>query len=602
MSIDRRDFLKGAALTGSVVAMAGLTGCAEASSSETEKPEEGKTEIAPTSTTNGPDPSLAAPIEPVDVPDAWDVEVDVVVVGSGAGGLNAAIKLANEGHSVAVLEKSGIVGGVSRHGSVFVNFGGHRQAEEAKWAYPSYPYDVDKIVEYLMNVVNMGGDPDLFREMAIQGPQCIDWMIDEGVELVPAGPGTRYNRILTWDGQITPDNHMMTLDSTMDYLANRAEEKGVEIFLSTEATNLVKDGDRIVGIKATGSGKETFLHASKAVLLTAGGYVMNRAMIQKYNPTAYEGMANCCIPPSDTGECTRMGLGVGADMSGLNSVFCYDGGIDWGETQEDSPQFTAHYLYDGVTQLVRQPWLMIDRAGKRTPYYSTNGNTYPYETTSEVTDFGPYPYGLSDGASTQMTRPGGRAYVCFDSKYEDYLDGFAQNSCRRPLVIPPDDPCIDRVPEQYRDWHNGIQPAIDGGGLKECQTIEELEEALGLDEGILVEAVEKWNKACEAGEDYADEYKYEPAWLHPISTPPYYGAKLGGNAFSTKSGLKVNPDMQVIDTEGNVIEGLYAGFHTAGGSNGDNNTAGAPFGGMYSSVGCSFVGGFMAANGIIKNS
>ena len=592
MAIDRRDFLKGAALTGGLAAVAGLAGCA---------PGNTKSENETTTKPVGLDESLAAPIEPVEAPGTWDHEADVIIVGSGGGGLNAAVKLSSEGYKCIVLEKSKITGGISRHGSVFVNFGGHRFAEEAKWAYPSYPYDVDKIVEYLMNVVNMGGDPELFRAMAIQGPQCIDWMIDEGVDFAPAAPGARYNRIVTWKGQRTPNNHIMTLSSTLDYLTEHAKEKGAEIFVGTEAATLVKDGERVVGVKAISDGKEVFFHGTKAVLLTAGGYIMNRAMVKKYNPTAFEGMANCCIPPSDTGECTRMGLGVGADMAGLNSVFCYDGGIDWGQTTEDSPMFTAHYLYDGVTQLVRQPWLTIDRDGTRSPYYSTNGTTYPYEAITEVTDFGPYPFGLADTAATQMTRVGGRAYVCFDSKYEDYLAGFAQSACRRPLVVPDDDPCIDRVPEQYRDWHTGIQPAIDGGALKECQTIEELEAELGLDEGILVEAVKKWNAACEAGEDYVTDYKYDPSWLHPISTPPYYGAKLGGNAFSSKSGLKVNPDMQVIDTEGNVIPGLYAGFHTAGGSNGENNTSGAPFGGMYSSVGCSFVGGFMAANGIIKN-
>ena len=43
--------------------------------------------------------------------------------------------------------------------------------------------------------------------------------------------------------------------------------------------------------------------------------------------------------------------------------------------------------------------------------------------------------------------------------------------------------------------------------------------------------------------------------------------------------------MQVIDTEGAVIPGLYAGWHTAGGSNGENNLAGKPFNGLYGDVG-----------------
>ena len=165
-------------------------------------------------------------------------------------------------------------------------------------------------------------------------------------------------------------------------------------------------------------------------------------------------------------------------------------------------------------------------------------------------------------------------------------------------VIPDDDPLIDRVPEWQRDWRNAFQMMVDAGAVKECDTIEELEEALGLREDVLVQAVKDWNAACEAGEDTVPTYKYDPSWLIPISEPPYYGAKLGGNLFATKCGLRINPKMQVIDTEGAVIPGLYAGWHTAG-SNGENNLAGKPFNGLYGDVGLSFLGGYMAAGSII---
>ena len=49
---------------------------------------------------------------------------------------------------------------------------------------------------------------------------------------------------------------------------------------------------------------------------------------------------------------------------------------------------------------------------------------------------------------------------------------------------------------------------VDEGVIKKCDTIEELEEALGLRPGVLVAEVEKWNAACEVGEDYVGSYKY----------------------------------------------------------------------------------------------
>src|SRR3546814_4890820 len=44
-------------------------------------------------------------------PDQWDEQADVVILGSGAAGLTAAIVAANEGMRVIVLEKTGVYGG-----------------------------------------------------------------------------------------------------------------------------------------------------------------------------------------------------------------------------------------------------------------------------------------------------------------------------------------------------------------------------------------------------------------------------------------------------------------------------------------------------------
>jgi fumarate reductase flavoprotein subunit len=200
-----------------------------------------------------------------------------------------------------------------------------------------------------------------------------------------------------------------------------------------------------------------------------------------------------------------------------------------------------------------------------------------------------------------MSQPEGKTYCCFDSKFEQLvLDNyFGQVICRKAKIVESDDPYIDRVPEWLRDWHTGFQQMIDGGAIKKCDTIEELERQLGLEGGVLVDNVAKWNKACEQGEDYATTYRYPSEWLFPINEPPYYGAALGGHVFGSKTGLKVTPRMQVVNTQGLPIAGLYAGWHTAGGSSGDGNPAGKPLTGMYADLGLAFVGGYMVAGGII---
>lgn len=221
---------------------------------------------------------------------------------------------------------------------------------------------------------------------------------------------------------------------------------------------------------------------------------------------------------------------------------------------------------------------------------------YPYAPAGDV-----MVHGLTDQAAVEAAQPEGRTYVCFDSKYEDLVteNYFGQAVCRVGKIIPDDDPWIDRVPDFQRDWRTGFGQMVDQGAVKKCDTIEELEEALGLSEGVLVNAVAEWNKACEAGTDSLESYPYDPSWLIPISDPPYYGSKIGANLFTTKCGLRITPRMEVVNTEGNVIPGLYAGWHTAGGSNGEGVICGHPFGGPFGDIGQSFLGGYMAAGAIV---
>lgn len=587
--LSRRAFFGGVAATGALAATGTMLGAC----SPQVEPEE---HVSETDKKAEAFAAEAAPISPAEVPASWDKETDVVVVGSGAGGMIGALRLAEKGYRVTLLEKEGIVGGASRYSGHFVNFGGHKMAEEFKWACPSYPYDPQKVVEYLNDMWQMSADPHLLYAMAVAGPECIDWMADsleiEWEPYIPTGMGAGSLHVA---GQITEKNTIMINDYTFKYLTEKAEAAGVELLLNTAAQALVVEGSRVVGVKALIEGSEAYIKGDKAVLLTAGGFEMNRAMMKEYTPSCLEGVANVACPPCNTGECIRMGIGVGADMSGLDSVMCYDGGVEWEEYDEYDPRMQAHVNKDG-NQGVRQPWLRINREGNRVPWLNTFETSYPYDHSMADNI-----YALTDGSVIEMTQPGGRVYACFDSKYEELVGSnyFKEGVCRPGKIIPEDDPLVDRVPEWQRDWRIGFDLMVEAGAVKKCDTIEALEEALGLKEGVLVEEVEKWNTACEAGEDYVDVYKYRPEWLVPINEPPYYGAKVGGNLFTTKCGLKVTPQMQVVNTEGSVIEGLYAGFHTAGGSNGEMNISGKPFGGLYGDVGASFVGGYMAANGII---
>ena len=205
------------------------------------------------------------------------------------------------------------------------------------------------------------------------------------------------------------------------------------------------------------------------------------------------------------------------------------------------------------------------------------------------------PEGGCQGGACGSRGPDGRSFVVFDSNWDEYLQTFGQKACREPIQEGVARQPL--VPEYYQDYHAGVQDAIDAGIIKECGTLAELAEELGLDADVLVRTVEDWNAMVATGHD--DEvFPYEDGWLHPVDTPPYYGAKISGNLFMTQTGLLVNTRLQVLDTEGRAIPGLYAGWHTAGGAAAPDAVTSMAF--DTGGVSKSYLGGYLAAESIAE--
>ena len=403
-SATRRQFLAGMMASGGASATAGpfLIASADEAASE----DEARAEFE----------ALRAPIPPEPMPDVWDEELEVVIVGSGGGGVFAAIRLGRAGYKVTLLERNFEIGGTTKYGAnVFQNYGGHRLADELEWAYPEFPYDPRKVVEYLMNMQNFSGDPALLYEMAVQGPRCIDWMVDDlglnwhGTSSAPTAIG----QMMLFD-----ENEQFVEDSKrFDIYQSYLDEAGVDTRLETEVLAFVADAQgNVVGLKVEGPDGEKYLKASRAVCLHAGGFELNRSLMMKYCPDCCRGIANIATMPYATGEIFRMGLGMGADVSGFDSMGAFESGIWWKDYGEYDGWFAAYpHNTDGNT-IVRQPWLRINKLGERVPYFSTRGTSYPWvPRAGEMISAD----ALCDQASLEMSQPDGKTYVCFDAKAYD---------------------------------------------------------------------------------------------------------------------------------------------------------------------------------------
>ncbi len=127
------------------------------------------------------------------------------------------------------------------------------------------------------------------------------------------------------------------------------------------------------------------------------------------------------------------------------------------------------------------------------------------------------------------------------------------------------------VDSRMSDASNVIQGYINKGYAETGETYEELAKAIGAPADAFAATMEKWNACVEAKED-ADFGRV--SFANPLDQAPYYAIKVQPGIHHTMGGIKINEDAQVIDTEGNVIAGLFAAGEVTGGVHGNNRLGG----------------------------
>lgn len=227
-------------------------------------------------------------------------KADVVVIGSGAAGIAAALEAKRAGASVLVLEKLPHVGGNTYIcGGIVYGTGSKIQAK-----YGLEGDSVDALAKYWMDRAEGNANADLVRFVAEHSGETIDWMVENGVELGDniSSPGTAGVKrgIKTANGGV----------GFIIPLTNKAQEEGVEILLNTRATELITKDGVVCGVKAE-AGNDTLNITAGAVVLASGGFDADYEVTKKYSPelaseTSY-------ASPGNTGDGIVMAQAVGAD-------------------------------------------------------------------------------------------------------------------------------------------------------------------------------------------------------------------------------------------------------------------------------------------------
>ena len=127
------------------------------------------------------------------------------------------------------------------------------------------------------------------------------------------------------------------------------------------------------------------------------------------------------------------------------------------------------------------------------------------------------------------------------------------------------------VDQAMADASSVIQGYINRGFTTQGDTYEALAEALEMDPATFAQTMNDWNACVEAKEDTQFN---RTSFASPLNTAPYYAIKVTAGIHHTMGGLKIDPATEVIDTEGNVIDGLFAAGEVTGGVHGANRLGG----------------------------
>jgi succinate dehydrogenase/fumarate reductase flavoprotein subunit len=532
----------------------------------------------------------------------WDREADVVVIGSGATGLPAAIVAREAGASVIVVEAQNHIGGHAITSGGNLPLGGGTSYQKKYGIEDSADLFFRDLTDW--SVVETNGCPpyryndrEIVRAFADNSVAAFEFLLAHGVKIIDRPPnsigheiGVSVLRTMQIDVADWPmvhtgepadpsDPEIRAGSGLMRPLHAAAVKAGVDILLehrmtaihrearNREAMNSGRGFGRVLGIAADHGGTSVNIRARKAVIIATGGSTGNVNFRRMFDPRLTEeycGLAG--MPWSDqdaSGEIA--GMAVGAALWGL---FNYTGEFGSGITKPGAIGCQYGYVnvrwhpgsevFDkaraiGLKVADWQDVILVNMLGKR--FYDETAGHFNYNTYQSTNPYAPYSYLNAKNAKYDPSNfinaalagigdghnGGGPIWAVFDA---DAVER------ERWVPTPP-----------HVDGDAGFFFAADSlVGL--ADKIKMKYQRVPMPPRNLTDTVARYNSFVDAGKD-SDYGKPKP--LYKIEKPPFYAAWATPVIHDTRAGLRINARCQVVDMNGDVIPGLYCGGESAGG-------------------------------------
>jgi len=273
--------------------------------------------------------------------DEWHFETDVAVVGYGGAGACAAIEAADAGKRVMIFEVAAGPGGSTALSSAEIYMGGDGGTRVQ--AAVGHSDSNEAMIDYLTRCA--GPQADLAKiEAYVKGSvDHFNWLVEQGIPFKDSEYDQRAIMALTDDcllytgsekawpfdktAKPCPRGHNLEVEGDnggplfMKIMRANVDKRDIDVQLNARVLTLIQDDDGVVkGLRVRIDMHEHNVRVNHGVILCAGGFVMNEAMVKKYAPN----LLKCTIPignVGDTGAGILMGMGAGGAAINMHEGF-----------------------------------------------------------------------------------------------------------------------------------------------------------------------------------------------------------------------------------------------------------------------------------------